>query len=167
MAENEPKPAPLTPSELSALERLEREATPGPWEWQTGCSWRRIGSAGESGNVLCPMNARYDNHPDLACREEDGEYIAALRNAAPRLLSELLALREENERLRRDLGRMCDNERLRMIRSSRQSCNAVNPNSASYPTLGDAFAHAAWLREHTRPESDPELEDPAEGEHAG
>ncbi|WP_338544937.1 ead/Ea22-like family protein [Pseudomonas benzopyrenica] len=60
-------------------ERASR-ATPGPWELQASNSWRRIGTAGgrfADGDVLAPTTHRGDNHPDLAARQEDLDFIVA------------------------------------------------------------------------------------------
>lgn len=64
--------------------------TPGPWEWWTSCSWKRLTSkdaAGrwmQQGNVLCPSIAS-DGHPVLDVSEADMSLIAA----APDLLEAL------------------------------------------------------------------------------
>lgn len=83
--------------DLAELDRLDREATPAPWEWHTSNSWRRIGRAnGRDGGVLCPVVAS-DGHPDLSIREEDMRILAAARNALPSLLraaARLSTLRE-------------------------------------------------------------------------
>lgn len=50
------------------------KATQGVWEVQDGCSWRRIGTRRHDGNVLCPVTARYDNHPDLSCGAGEDVY---------------------------------------------------------------------------------------------
>lgn len=57
---------------LARLRELLGKATPGPWELQDGCSWRRIGTRDGDGTVLCPTNSSHDRHPDLTCgRGED------------------------------------------------------------------------------------------------
>lgn len=57
-----------TPSsqQVEALRELSERATLGEWQVQDGCSWRRIGTRGRDGNVLCPTNHYRDHHPDLA-----------------------------------------------------------------------------------------------------
>lgn len=73
----------------SALLSLCANATPGPWELQTSNSWRRIGTAGgrfADGNVLAPTTHRGDNHPDLAARQEDLDFIVAANPAVVRAL---------------------------------------------------------------------------------
>lgn len=59
--------------------------TPGPWEVQTSCSWRRIGTPGHDGNVICPTVNPRDGHPDLIASEADLQLAAA----APDLLEAL------------------------------------------------------------------------------
>ena len=64
--------------------------TPGPWEWWTSNSWRRlhaVGSRGESPSVLAPTVAS-DGHPDLIVSEADMQLIAA----APMLADALRAI---------------------------------------------------------------------------
>lgn len=77
--------------EIERLRELREKATPGPWEVQDGCSWRRIGAGGKDGNVLYPTNCRHDGHPDLSSgRGEDRaanlDLIVAAVNALPKLL---------------------------------------------------------------------------------
>ena len=71
---------------------MSKRFTPGPWEWWTSNSWRRLSSRApghqRDGGVLCPNVAR-DGHPDLIVQEADMALIAA----APALydgLTELL-----------------------------------------------------------------------------
>ena len=96
----DPSPSPLTPEELRELERLEREATAAPWSVGDGgpkALYERcviLCSFGDSDTrILFTANHHFESEHDLAL-------VSALRNAAPRILSELAALREENERLR-------------------------------------------------------------------
>lgn len=71
------------------------QPTPGPWEWWTSCSWKRLtskdskGAWMKQGNVLCPTVAS-DGHPDLVVSEADMALIAA----APDLLEALKAAKE-------------------------------------------------------------------------
>lgn len=77
------------------LQGLLAGATPGEWQIQDGCSWRRIGTAFHDGDVLCPTNSRTDGHPDLVA--DDGKLYANLKlivaavNALPELLASLTA----------------------------------------------------------------------------
>ena len=71
------------------------EHTPGPWEWWTSNSWKRLYTNvdGRHFKVLVPFTNRHDNHPDLDVSEEDMALIAA----APELLAkckELLSILE-------------------------------------------------------------------------
>lgn len=56
--------------------------TPGPWEWWTSCSWKRLTSKDANGrwmrqgNVLCPAIAS-DGHPVLDVSDDDMALIAA------------------------------------------------------------------------------------------
>lgn len=96
----DPSPAPLTPEELRELVELEKKATSAPWTAGDGgpkALYERcviLCSFGDSDTrILFTANHHFESEHDLAL-------VSALRNAAPRLLSELAALREENERLR-------------------------------------------------------------------
>lgn len=69
-------------------------ATQGEWELQDGCSWRRIGTAGHSGNVLCPTTHPGDGHLDLCAGKGESLYanltlIVEAVNALPTLLAAL------------------------------------------------------------------------------
>jgi hypothetical protein len=59
----------MTPEQLDELERLEKEATPGPWEYFANGT----------------LSGQYS---DLACGllDEEGILIAAMRNALPELI---------------------------------------------------------------------------------
>ena len=114
----DPSPAPLTPEELRDIIDLEKRATPGPWEHDDGFRiWRREMSEGSfdsayiasvkhdpprDGQGDCVRRVRDLRGDDWEEKGFNADLIAALRNAAPRILSELAALREENERLRRE-----------------------------------------------------------------
>ena len=72
------------PAWLEALKEAEAKATKG-WFWDKltgdlGIKYK-IDDGYGSGVFWCPAGSE-----DATCREEDGELIAALRNAAPRLL---------------------------------------------------------------------------------
>lgn len=79
---------------VERVTELLAKATPGPWELQDGCSWRRIGTQGHNGNVLCPYNSPTDNHPDLMAGRGEDTYanlnlIVEAVNALPSLLAQL------------------------------------------------------------------------------
>ena len=79
---------------MNPLERLNdllERATPGPWEWWTSNSWRRLSArGGRDGGVLLPVVQRSDGHPDIHGLEADKALIAL----APVLASDLIALAE-------------------------------------------------------------------------
>lgn len=71
------------PLDLEAL----RGHTPGPWEWWTSCSFRRLSAEGD-GDVLCAVTQN-DGHPDVHLKNggwegPDGRLI----ELAPILLAE-------------------------------------------------------------------------------
>lgn len=81
---------PTNPLEAFAARILElsEKATPGPWEWQTGSSWTRLGTRHgrrTDGSVICPFVNQYDHHPDLAVKNCDATLITELRNHATTL----------------------------------------------------------------------------------
>lgn len=87
----------LTPEELKTLEELEAKATKAPWQYQTGCSYRRFGQLGadyRDGNVAS-AEKHHDGQLSIRIREEDGELIEAARNALPRLLAHIRTLESE------------------------------------------------------------------------
>jgi hypothetical protein len=107
----EPKATLTLPERLKALVEMGKEATPGPWEWHTGCSWWRLSSKNgrRSGDVICPVVNQYDNHPDLSIpNKADADLIVEMRNSLPDLAQaaeQLTAKDKEIERLRAALTR--------------------------------------------------------------
>jgi hypothetical protein len=79
--------------------------TPGPWEWWTSCSWKRLTSKDErghwmrEGNVLCPAVAS-DGHPVLDVSAADMALIAA----APELLVALKAVIQADDQFRASMS---------------------------------------------------------------
>ena len=66
--------------------------TQGPWYWQDGCSYRRLGSraTGKDGDVLYPTRQISDGHPDVVFpnggyRGPDARLIAAAPEMAEML----------------------------------------------------------------------------------
>lgn len=86
---------------IERLEELAKAATPGPWEWFTSCSWKRLkhNSRGLTLNVAEPFVAS-DGHPDMTISRDDMAFIAAAREGVPMLLAHLHQLEEENAGLR-------------------------------------------------------------------
>lgn len=88
----EPSP---TEAELAEMRRRVEAASPGPWEWWTSNSIRRLsGPDGKDGGVLHAVVHR-DGVPDVEVREEDMAFIAAARRDFVRLLDEVERLRGE------------------------------------------------------------------------
>lgn len=72
----------------------QEEFTPGPWQWWTSNSWKRLtahnkrgGDYEREGNVLCPFTSRSDGHPDCDVSNADMHLISA----APELYEALKA----------------------------------------------------------------------------
>src|ERR1700674_3458181 len=84
----------MTQEQREELKRMAEMKTPGKWEVQTGCSWRRIGTPETDGGILRPTNHHMDGHPDLKVRGEDLTYMVAASNAALDLLAENHRMRE-------------------------------------------------------------------------
>ena len=86
----------MTPADLSArLRELMAEATPGPWVWQTGSSWTRLGTETgrrTDGSVICPFVNQYDRHPDLSVKNCDADLIVTLANNVEAIVRALEAL---------------------------------------------------------------------------
>lgn len=79
--------APVTAEELAEIERLDREATPGPWAYDEEDDV--IETARGSSVAILTRAARLG----LTHVKPDGRVIATYREAAPRLGRELEALR--------------------------------------------------------------------------
>jgi hypothetical protein len=79
----------MTKKELDELETLANAATPGPWLAQ-GVLGRVMWICTDSGcNVVCAEDREMD------FRMEDGEFIAAAREAIPRLIARVRELEAE------------------------------------------------------------------------
>lgn len=106
--------------DIDKLERLEREATPGPW--QADAVWDHedepteafcVGPGHEIDRRGDPRLLMDEEVAAFRAAERDAEFMSALRNAAPALFAELRAARErieELERALRDLSRCGDSE---------------------------------------------------------
>src|SRR5678816_275963 len=76
------------------IERLKR-ASPGPWEWWTSNSFRRLsGPDGHDGGIACAVIA-HDGVPDISIREGDMDLIAHARMDLLNLVREVKDLRAE------------------------------------------------------------------------
>lgn len=52
--------------------------TPGPWQWWTSCSWRRLhGPANKAGCWVLNPTVQSDGQPDITVSEADMNLIAA------------------------------------------------------------------------------------------
>lgn len=81
-------------------------ATKGPWEWYNGCSWWRLGIAGDEKNhaaVICPRRDT-DGHPNLDCNQRDKDFITLARTKLPDYIRAYQEQAKEIERLRAALG---------------------------------------------------------------
>lgn len=83
----------VRPDGLSALERMTTAAKLAciprdPWTVQNGCSWTRIGTQGEDGNILRPTVAK-DGVPDIVAADGVLDYMMA---AQPREIAKVAAL---------------------------------------------------------------------------
>lgn len=82
----------LTDEDLNRLRDLADKATPGPWEWDgTGVN---NGLEGNFSFDWCSNGSpQFNGSEQNANEENDGAFIAAARDALPRLLSEVTDLR--------------------------------------------------------------------------
>lgn len=125
LASQPPAALPASPPEIAGvvekLKGLLAKATPGPWELQDGCSWRRIGTRGRDGSVLCPDTySREDRHPDLTAGKGEDLYanltlIVEAVNALPSLLSALEALAAREAAMREALDWFGTQRNLEMV----------------------------------------------------
>jgi hypothetical protein len=98
----------MTDTEIAELERLEREATPGPWS-RVDAPWRSSGMppwvvTGDGdphgATAICDLAIQMDGElgddggPQDSDPEADAAFIAAARNALPALLAEVRAARD-------------------------------------------------------------------------
>jgi len=83
------------------IKEAAEKATQGEWELHSSNSWWRIGTTEKDGSIVRPTNHLLDDHPDLAAREADLEWIAL---ASPANILALLAEKDaEIERLTEEL----------------------------------------------------------------
>lgn len=96
----------ITEEQLAELERLEREATPGPWLVEDKRGWWRVrgpgGVAFDDGSACNEYNAE--------CDADTRDLIVAARNALPQLLAEVRRLRDENAMFRGTLAAIASRE---------------------------------------------------------
>lgn len=64
--------------------------TPGPWQWWTSCSWRRLHGPPSGNNWVLMPTVASDNHPDIIVKDAD----MALISAAPEMFEALAAMIE-------------------------------------------------------------------------
>ncbi len=107
--------APVTAEELAEIERLDREATPGPWRrWAqpegVACFWKDALPPGsiclESTGTVFALGVAVAAIPE-GC-DADSQIVATSRDLMPRLARDLAAERETSKRLADcvlDLGR--------------------------------------------------------------
>ncbi len=83
---------------MAAKERADK-ATPGPWEWWTSCSYRRLTArGGQIGGVMHGHTCR-DGVPDIIVSDKDMAFTAAARTDVPALADAVLALVERVKKL--------------------------------------------------------------------
>lgn len=92
------------------LRELAEAATPGPWEWWTSNSWRRLRNdcgRGVHSNVALPTVGN-DGQPDIQVRPEDMAFIAAARTQFPAALDALDRAERRIAELERERARDAD-----------------------------------------------------------
>lgn len=84
----------------SALERVQGMGrAPLPWEVNSGCSYRRVGTVptqengfrgrGNGDNVLCAVRQASDGHLDLSMNERDLKALVEIVNSVPEIIRAL------------------------------------------------------------------------------
>lgn len=105
----------MTDAEIAELRALDAAATPGPWSAMRAIDerfyrdWSR--SAPPNGRGYIHQTTPTLSDEDQFARYEDAAFIAAARNALPRLLAMLDAERAEVARLREAARGLCDRRR--------------------------------------------------------
>ena len=94
--------APVTAEELAEIERLDREATPGPWAYDEEDDV--IETARGSSVAILTRAAR----PGLTHVKPDGRVIATYRETAPRLARDLAAARYDLDTERKASAMLAD-----------------------------------------------------------
>jgi hypothetical protein len=125
-------------SRIDEIRKRLDAATPGPWEIHDSCSWRRIGTPGRDGNIVCPTNHPVDRHPDLLAKLADLSLIAN----APSDLAFLLA---EVERYKKALDEAIVHGQIRIEGKYVATDYYLHPHEV-VPTL------SAYLKENALPE---------------
>lgn len=94
--------------DLNELERLEKAATPGPWEGPWGDTHTVAAFEGKLNEHSLTNDPRGDAFPVTQYTQpNDAALIAALRNALPELLRRLRAAEADAERWRTAMRLMC------------------------------------------------------------
>jgi uncharacterized coiled-coil protein SlyX len=118
--------------DIYAIEAKARAATPGPWEWWTSNSYRRLtGADGKAGGVAHGFTHR-DGVTDIAIREEDMAHIAAV---SPNVVLELIARLRDAERVAAPIPGL-DNSPGSIAMSERSLVNLLNLACARLPPPG-------------------------------
>lgn len=137
----------MTDIDTKELRRLMDAATPGPVKWWTSNSWRRLrrDDRGIAQSIAEPYVAR-DGHPDLDIKQADMDFIAALWNSAPAILSEA----DEAARLRELVCRvipLIEMEREALFAGHSCGGRLVVEDEADELASGDIARMDAWLSE--------------------
>ncbi len=101
----------ISAEELAKLAELEKKATPGPWDangnetFPARAIWNTDGDVtkypeGFVEILICESTDKFEANAPSPQRESNLHLIAALRNAAPSILTELEQLRRENEAIK-------------------------------------------------------------------
>lgn len=95
--------ATLTDERLDEIEKAAQAATPGPWQMQDSCSWRRIGGVSNSGvigdgNVIRPTKHPRDGWPDLE-DSTGGKNLKFITMLDPTTVLSLVAQARRNRRV--------------------------------------------------------------------
>jgi hypothetical protein len=78
---------------VEGADRRAKNATLGPWQWWTSCSFRRLSSvpSGKDGDVAY-ATIYSDGHPGIEISDEDAEFIEKARVDVPALCVAILEL---------------------------------------------------------------------------
>ena len=110
--------------------------TPGEWQLQDGSSWRRIGTPGHDGNVLCPsVYSERDRHPDLVAGRGEDIYANLRHIISAHRLSRILADEATVEGLARMLAPAIRSTPTQCSRATRCGCSTKTRFGTASTTL--------------------------------
>lgn len=90
---------------IKEIEELEKKATKGPWGVEVNAAYCRIYDVNDESIIsLADKHSKYSDYDSVCLSDEDFKLIVLLRNSWPAIREEMKRLREENEKLQKEIN---------------------------------------------------------------